>query len=345
MKPSHPTPGEWAQRLLQGERRALAQAITLLESQRREDQQVASQLFASLAGGARRSFRLGITGAPGAGKSTLIEALGLRLCNSDRKVAVLAVDPSSSISGGSILGDKTRMTGLSLHPSAFIRPSPSLGITGGLGVATGDAVRLCEAAGYDFIIIETMGVGQGELDISDTVDAVLMLMDPGGGDGLQAVKRGLLELADLVAITKADGERLDQAAHTLAEFQAELAHRPSRLPGYDRDIMLTSVHDTTLLAALQDRILAFESAAQNHLQHWRQAQSRRQLQIAIERAAARWASSHSQFHAIIDQALSTALAPDCTAALADRALVELLQTRTMTDDALSDRSFTAAEQP
>ena len=193
------------------QRRAIAKAITLLESTRTDHRARADEVLNALLPASGGSLRLGISGVPGVGKSTFIETLGLYLIERAHRVAVLAVDPSSSISGGSILGDKTRMEQLSVHPQAFIRPSPSGGTLGGVAEKTREAMRVCEAAGYDVVIVETVGVGQSETAVAGMTDVFVLLQLPNAGDDLQAIKRGVMELADLVLINKAD---LDEDAAT-----------------------------------------------------------------------------------------------------------------------------------
>ena len=197
-------------------RRALAKAITLLESIRPDHRQLADALLGALLPASGRSFRLGISGVPGVGKSTFIEALGLYLVQLGRRVAVLAVDPSSSISGGSILGDKTRMERLSVHERAFIRPSPASGTLGGVAEKTRDSMLVCEAAGFDVVIVETVGVGQSETAVAGMTDLFVLMQLPNAGDDLQAIKKGVMELADLVLINKAD---IDEAAALRARAQ------------------------------------------------------------------------------------------------------------------------------
>jgi LAO/AO transport system kinase len=199
-----------------GRRRDLAKAITLVESSRPEDEARATALLQALQPNAGTSFRVGISGAPGAGKSTLIEALGLYLTARGHKVAVLAVDPSSAISGGSILGDKTRMERLARDPDAFIRPSPSGGTLGGVARKTREALAVCEAAGFDVVIVETVGVGQSETAVAGMTDVFVLIALPNAGDDLQAIKRGIVELTDLVLVNKAD---LDRPAAELARSQ------------------------------------------------------------------------------------------------------------------------------
>ncbi len=201
-----------------GDRRALAKAITLAESTRGDHQTLAREVMARLISETGRALRVGITGAPGVGKSTFIEALGLQLVNAGSRVAVLAVDPSSSISGGSILGDKTRMEALSRHPQAFIRPSPSSGALGGVAAHTREAILFVEAAGFDVVIVETVGVGQSETDVANLTDVFVLLQQPNAGDDLQAIKRGVVELADLIVYNKRD---LDPAATARAIGQMQ----------------------------------------------------------------------------------------------------------------------------
>lgn len=194
-----------------GDRRALARAITLVESQRAEDGERRERLLEQLLPLSGKAVRVGITGAPGVGKSTFIETIGLRLCDAGRKVAVLAVDPSSAVTGGSILGDKTRMHGLSRHPNAFIRPSPGGATLGGVALRTREAMLVCEAAGFDTVLVETIGTGQSEVAVSGMVDHFLLLLSPAAGDELQGIKRGVMELADSILVHKADGDLLPAA--------------------------------------------------------------------------------------------------------------------------------------
>jgi LAO/AO transport system kinase len=198
------------------QRRAIAKAITLLESTRSDHRALADELLTALLPHTGKSFHLGISGVPGVGKSTFIEALGLYLIDQGHRVAVLTVDPSSTVSGGSILGDKTRMEKLSVHEKAFIRPSPSSGTLGGVAEKTRDAIAVCEAAGYDIVIVETVGVGQSETAVASMTDMFVLMQLPNAGDDLQAIKKGVMELADLVVINKAD---IDPAAATRAQAQ------------------------------------------------------------------------------------------------------------------------------
>jgi LAO/AO transport system kinase len=221
---SNATDGELAaraERILAGDRTALARAITLIESRRPEDQVKARALVQNLLPHTGRAIRLGITGAPGVGKSTVIDALGSNLTAAGHRVAVATIDPSSTRTGGSILGDKTRMARLSIDPQAFIRPSPSAGALGGVAARTRETILLCEAAGFDVVVVETVGIGQSETAVADMTDFFLVLILPGAGDELQGMKKGVLELADLIAVNKADSDPT-RAAATAAEYRAAL---------------------------------------------------------------------------------------------------------------------------
>ena len=209
--------------ILAGDRRALATAITLIESTRDDDRPAAEALLRALLAHPGKAIRIGISGAPGVGKSTFIEAFGERVIEGGRRIAVLAIDPSSTWSGGSILGDKTRMAGLARRKGSFIRASPTGGTLGGVARRTRDAMLVCEAAGFDIVMVETVGVGQSEVAVSDMVDLFMLLVQPGAGDELQGIKRGVVERADMVVVTKADGALADQAAHAEADFGSALA--------------------------------------------------------------------------------------------------------------------------
>ncbi len=209
-------------KLKSGDRRTLAKAITLIESTRVEDQKSAQDLLSKILPGNKKTFRLGVTGSPGVGKSTFIEHFGQYLISKNYKVAVLAIDPSSPTSGGSILGDKTRMEKLANEENAFIRPTPTSGALGGVAQKTREAMLLCEAAGFDFIIVETVGVGQSEYEVASMVDFFMLLILPSGGDELQGIKKGILELADSIIINKADGANLNLAKKTQAQYQSAL---------------------------------------------------------------------------------------------------------------------------
>jgi len=217
-QPPRLTASGYLKGILAGDRVVLARAITLIESTRQDHQIMARELVHLALPHAGKSIRVGLTGAPGSGKSALIESLGSRLTAQGHRVAVLSVDPSSERSGGSLLGDKTRMIKLSTDPNAFIRPSPSGLVLGGIARQTRETMLLCEAAGYDVVLIETVGVGQSEVTVAEMTDFLLVLMLAGAGDELQGIKRGLLELADLIAITKADGNNIVPAQQAAAQY-------------------------------------------------------------------------------------------------------------------------------
>ena len=239
---SNPTsaPKALADAVLAGDRRALAKAITLIESTRSDHRSDAEQLLDQLLPHAGGSLRLGVTGTPGVGKSTFINRLGTSLVDRGHRLAVLAVDPSSRTTGGSILGDKTRMPDLAGRNDVYIRPSPTAGFTGGVTIRTRDAVTVCEAAGFDTVVVETVGVGQSETAVAGLTDLFLLLVGPGGGDDLQGIKRGVMELADVVAINKADGEMTGAATRTAADYRSALhLVRPKR-PGMETPVVTCS---------------------------------------------------------------------------------------------------------
>jgi LAO/AO transport system kinase len=223
-----------------GVRSRLAQAITLIESNAEHHFQKGQQLLQNLLPQTGKSMRIGITGVPGAGKSTLIEAFGMYLCEQGFKVAVLAVDPSSSISGGSILGDKTRMGKLANHPNAYIRPSPSGGKLGGVHRKTRETMLLCEAAGFDVIIVETVGVGQSEMIVREMVDMFLLLVLTGAGDELQGMKKGVMELADTIIVNKADGSNKPLAEKTCREYKQMVHFLQPATKGWDTPVLSCS---------------------------------------------------------------------------------------------------------
>jgi LAO/AO transport system kinase len=223
-----------------GNRTALARAITLVESRARHHRKPARELLSQLLPQSGCSIRVGITGVPGAGKSTFIEALGLRLCNHGHKVAVLAVDPTSSRSGGSILGDKTRMEELCRHSNAFIRPSPAGDCLGGVAARTREALLLCEAAGYDVILVETVGVGQSETAVRTMTDCFLLLQIAGAGDDLQGIKKGVIELADAIVVNKADGDNSIRAERAKVEYSRILQYLHPFTPGWNPQALACS---------------------------------------------------------------------------------------------------------
>ena len=210
------------QGVLESDRTSLGRALTLVESNRTEDRKVVEDLLAQISPKTGEAHRIGITGVPGVGKSTFIEAMGSKLIEDGHKVAVLAVDPTSTVSGGSILGDKTRMTRLANNPNAFVRPSPSSGTLGGVTRTTRESMALLESAGYDIVMVETVGIGQSETVVAEMVDIFLVLMLPGAGDELQGIKKGVLELADMIAVNKTDGENESKALEAARDYISAL---------------------------------------------------------------------------------------------------------------------------
>jgi LAO/AO transport system kinase len=239
--------------IAEGRRADLSRAITLAESRRRDDRESAQELIARLLPATGKAVRLGLTGVPGAGKSTAIEALGLWLIEQGHKVAVLVIDPSSARTGGSILGDKTRMQKLSAS-DAFIRPTPSGGVLGGTARRTREAILLCEAAGFDVILVETVGVGQSEVELAEIVDCVALLLVPGAGDELQGIKRGIVELADVVAVNKADGERVALAKRAAGDYRRALRLLPPSTPGWATPVLTMSAAEGTGLDELWGQV-------------------------------------------------------------------------------------------
>jgi LAO/AO transport system kinase len=265
---------ELAQAVIDGDRRALARAITLVESTRPDHRAQAETLLADVLPAAGGAIRVGVSGAPGAGKSTLIEALGLYLVGQGHRVAVLAVDPSSTRSGGSILGDKTRMEQLTRSPDAFVRPSPTGGTLGGVARRTREAMLLCEAAGFDVVLVETVGVGQSEVKVAAMVDLFVVLVAPGGGDELQGLKRGIMELADLVVVNKADGALAATAGTTASDYASALHLVRPRTPAWSPRVITCSALLGEGIAALWDAVEEFRAAIAPELARRRAEQSR-----------------------------------------------------------------------
>jgi LAO/AO transport system kinase len=248
--------------LLAGDRRALARAITLVESTRPVDQNAAEALLTSVLPKTGRSIRIGISGAPGVGKSTFIEAFGQHLTGLGKKVAVFAIDPSSRRSGGSILGDKTRMEKLSRDANAFIRPSPAGTTLGGVARRTRESMLVAEAAGFDVVLVETVGVGQSETAVADMTDLFVLLASPGGGDDLQGIKRGVMELADILIVTKADGDLLTAARRAEANYQMAFhLMRPKHLGLYPKVLSVSSLEGMGIAAAWDEMAAIHASLA------------------------------------------------------------------------------------
>jgi LAO/AO transport system kinase len=257
-----PTPSiaSLAADLRAGHRAALARAITLVESRRSDHQAAARELVQALLPDTGTAIRVGITGSPGVGKSTLIDALGMLLIGRGQKVAVLAVDPSSARTGGSILGDKTRMAKLAASDFAYIRPSPAAGTLGGVAAKTREAMLLCEAAGFDVVLVETVGIGQSETAVCDMTDFFLALMLPGAGDELQGIKKGLVELADMIVVNKADGDNIKRANLAAAEYRGALHILSPRSEHWQPPVLTSSALTGAGIAELWQKILDHRAA-------------------------------------------------------------------------------------
>lgn len=278
------SPSEYVEGILSGNRAVLSRAITLVESQRPDHQATAEEVVAACMKHSGSSIRIGITGVPGVGKSTFIEAFGLSLIEAGRRVAVLAIDPTSEKSKGSILGDKTRMEKLSTHERAFIRPSPSSGALGGTAPKTREAMLLCEAAGYNAIIVETVGVGQSEIAVHSMTDFFLLLMLAGAGDELQGIKRGIMEMADLIAINKADGANLVKAKLAQQEYEQALHLFPPNPNGWRPKTLTCSALIGDGILEIREVIFDFEKTMSENgwIARKREAQAAYWLRQTVE---------------------------------------------------------------
>lgn len=246
--------------VLSGQRSALARAITLIESSNPDHEKDAQEVLRQLLPHSGNSLRLGVSGVPGVGKSTFIEAFGVNLCEMNHKIAVLAVDPSSSRTGGSILGDKTRMFKLGVHENAYIRPSPTAGTLGGVARRTRESIVLCEAAGYDLVVVETVGVGQSEIAVANMVDFFLVLMLPGAGDELQGIKKGILEIADMIVVNKADGSHLNKAKIAVQQYTRALSIVTPQSENWAPPVAHCSALEKTGLDSIWTLITGFKEA-------------------------------------------------------------------------------------
>jgi LAO/AO transport system kinase len=303
-----------------GDRRALARAITLVESARPDHRTQALALLAALRDGPQ-ALRIGLSGTPGVGKSTFIEAFGLMLTGQGLKVAVLAVDPSSARSGGSILGDKTRMERLSRDPNAFIRPSPSQTQLGGVARRTREAVALCEAAGFDVVLIETVGVGQSETVVAELSDLFLLLLAPAGGDELQGVKRGIMEMADLILVNKADGDLKPAALRTTADYAGALQllrRRPQDPPDFPKALPVSALAGEGLDAAWAEMQALFAwRKDQGHWNRTRAAQARAWFEAEVRHGLLATLAEEPQkglMTSLGDRVAQGALTPEAAAA-------------------------------
>jgi LAO/AO transport system kinase len=312
-----------AQQILAGDRRALAKAITLVESTRADHGEQAVQLLAKLMPHTGKSIRIGVSGAPGVGKSTFIESLGNYLTGQGHQVAVLAVDPTSAVSGGSILGDKTRMEALSVNPKAFVRPSPAGTTLGGVTRRTRESLLLCEAAGYDVIIVETVGVGQSETAVSDMTDMFLLLLSPGGGDDLQGIKRGIMELADLVLVNKADGDQISIAKQTVSDYRGALQFMQARTPSWTPRVDSCSALDSQGVDKAWTIIQAFREALtqSGELETLRAQQAKAWMWAETAEALIADLRNHPQVKALVPELESAVLTGDMPAIVAAQRLI------------------------
>jgi LAO/AO transport system kinase len=275
---------EYVLGILSGDRMILSQAITLIESSLTEHYEMAQVIIERCLPYSSKSVRIGITGVPGAGKSTFIEAIGLHISGNGRKLAVLTIDPSSENTKGSILGDKTRMEQLSVHPNAFIRPTPAAGTLGGVARKTRETIILCEAAGFDTILVETVGVGQSETEVNSMVDFFLLLMLVGSGDELQGIKRGIMEMADLIAITKADGLNKTIAENTKVSYQNALNLFPVKPSGWKPSVHTCSALTNMGISELWEIIMKFTefTAKSGYFEEFRKQQAVLRMHKTIE---------------------------------------------------------------
>lgn len=282
MKRNRLTSEAYAEGILKGDRMILSRAITLIESNLDSDRVLAGELINQIIPHTGKSFRIGITGVPGVGKSTFIDSFGSFLIEKGHQVAVLAVDPSSSLTKGSILGDKTRMQRISLHPKAYVRPSPTGGSLGGVTRKTRESLLLCEAAGYDILLIETVGVGQSEIAVHGMVDAFMLLMLPHAGDELQGIKKGIMEMADLLIINKADGPLAERANAAKAMYSQALRLFPKAPSGWKPPVLACSSLEEMGISQVYDTLLTFRKKQQAG-DYWQQKRAEQQLQWMQDR--------------------------------------------------------------
>lgn len=306
-------------------RLSLAKAITLVESKRADHREEAQQLLEKILPYTGNSLRIGITGVPGVGKSTFIEAFGLHLIKQGKKVAVLAVDPSSPLAGGSILGDKTRMEELSRQEHAFIRPSPSEGSLGGVAHKTRETMLLCEAAGYDVIIVETVGVGQSEYEVASMVDFFLVLMLPNAGDELQGIKKGILELADALVINKADGENIPQAKQTQQHYQNAF-HLLQDNGFWTPRVLTCSALQHQHMDTVWNMVVEYQqkAASQGRLQQKRQQQNSQWLKKLLHEMIDLKLKQNEAVRRLSEQLEQDVVSGRCTPYVAARQIVEKL---------------------
>src|SRR5215204_1957896 len=317
-----------AEMVAKGDRAALARAITLMESRRPDHREMARALLQDLMPRTGKAVRIGITGVPGVGKSTTIDTLGSMLTEKGHKVAVLAVDPSSSRTGGSILGDKTRMARLAVDPNAFVRPSPAAGSLGGVAAKTRETMLICEAAGFDVILVETVGVGQSETAVADMTDFFLVLMLPGAGDELQGIKKGVIEIADMLAVNKADGDNIARAKAAAAEYRAAFHILRPRLENWTPPVITYSALTGDGIATLWSEILRhrermiaageFQARRRDQQVKWMWAMLEERMFARLRADPAIKAKLKHTEAAVAEGRISPALAADQIAALFER---------------------------
>ena len=315
--------------VLAGDRAALARAITLVESAAPQHEASAQALLAQLLPHTGNSIRIGITGLPGAGKSTFIDTFGCYLTERGRKVAVLAIDPSSALTGGSILGDKTRMEGLSRADSAFIRPSPTGGVLGGVAGRTREAILVCEAAGYDVVIVETVGTGQSEVTLRSLVDFLLLLLITGAGDELQGIKKGVIEIADAVVINKADGDNIAEAKAARAQYERALQFAAPATVGWRTRALTSSGLTGDGIDEIWTVISEFaaQTKASGGFENRRADQGREWLHGALERQLRDYLYGHEAVRAALPEIEAAVMAGELPASKAVDALMRLILPR------------------
>ncbi len=319
---------DYAEGILRGDRVVLGRAITLIESSRPDHRELAQAVLEKCLPRAGNSFRLGITGPPGAGKSTFIESFGSMLVREQgRRLAVLAIDPSSQVSGGSILGDKTRMEKLSAEPNAFIRPSPAGSSLGGVANCTHETMLLCEAAGYDTIFIETVGVGQSETAVAGMVDCFLLLLLPGAGDELQGIKRGIVEMADLLAVNKADGERIELAKMARKDYALALHLFPEKPSGWLPRAVICSANTGDGLQEIWGLLVDYQQITKGNgwFERNRQEQVKAWFNSQLEQSLRRFFFENSEVKSALEATRSAVLDGKLTPAKAAELLVDLFK--------------------
>ena len=307
-----------------GDRRALAKGITLVESTRSDHRQQAAELLETLMPATGNSIRIGISGVPGVGKSTFIEAFGNLLLERGHRVAVLAVDPTSAVTGGSILGDKTRMETLAFAKNAFVRPSPAGKTLGGVTRRTSESLLLCEAAGFDVILVETVGVGQSETAVADMTDMFVLLLLPAGGDELQGIKRGIMELADLVLVNKADGEQTNSANQTMAYYRSALHFMKSRFASWQPQVLACSSLKNSGIAEVWQEVESFRSTttASGELQQHRAQQARSWMWSETAEALVADLKNHPAVKSLVPELEQAVLRGELPPTLAAQRLIE-----------------------